>query len=76
MWRMATKTFPRCLQIWEGSLRENLVFVNATKPGGAVGCGMVHRDQGERKKVGIWHSYNSQGQRKLSAVAKAQVIKA
>lgn len=68
---------------WEGTLRENLVFVNATKPGLCHGMWddlsllskMIHPDQGDRKKVGIWHSYNCQGQRKLSAVAKARVIK-
>lgn len=85
---MATNTFPTCVfrlgrQSEETFLRENLVFVDATKPG--QGCGMwdnlsllsemIHRDQGDRKKAGIWHSYSCQGQRKLSGVVKAQVIK-
>lgn len=72
-----------CLQTWEGTLRENLVFVNAAKAGWC--CGMWDdlsllrddpSDQGDRKGVGTWHSYNCQGHRKLSAVAKARVIKA
>lgn len=55
---MATKTFQDVSSGWEGSLREDLVFVNATKPGWRRGMWddlsllseMIRHDQGDEEK--------------------------